>query len=183
MQGESGILDGKQSWLRPGSKHRLGHTSAESDAARRMQYINRESVSRKHLLLGVAEFIPEKPFTHSYVSLAPQRKSRKPVPTSLKERRSAHRRRSKVGISQSSSDHERVNFRCPDYHCGRNPFFARQPRNAIWAPAPGRHDCTRTERRIHRSRSLTSSLPGFENATSPTLVWLHCILALVRKIP
>ncbi|EGP82200.1 uncharacterized protein MYCGRDRAFT_97716 [Zymoseptoria tritici IPO323] len=65
MQGESGILDGKQSWLRPGSKHRLGHTSAESDAARRMQYINRESVSRKHLLLGVAEFIPEKPFTHS----------------------------------------------------------------------------------------------------------------------
>ncbi|SMR62392.1 unnamed protein product [Zymoseptoria tritici ST99CH_1E4] len=80
MQGESGILDGKQSWLRPGSKHRLGHTSAESDAARRMQYINRESVSRKHLLLGVAEFIPEKPFTHSYVSLAPQRKSRKPEP-------------------------------------------------------------------------------------------------------
>ncbi|SMR50555.1 unnamed protein product [Zymoseptoria tritici ST99CH_1E4] len=57
-QGDSNIFGGKQLWLRPGSKHLLGRTSAKTDGPERVQYINHKSVSRKHLLLSVANVQP-----------------------------------------------------------------------------------------------------------------------------
>ncbi|SMY30235.1 unnamed protein product [Zymoseptoria tritici ST99CH_1A5] len=77
VQGTKGRFALNLSERTPGDAGRKRHFGRQAVmAATRIE----APVSRKHLLLGVAEFIPEKPFTHSYVSLAPQRKSRKPEP-------------------------------------------------------------------------------------------------------
>jgi hypothetical protein len=57
-QGENSIFGGKTLWLRPGSKHLLGRTSAKTAGPERVQYINHKSVSRKHLLLSVSDVQP-----------------------------------------------------------------------------------------------------------------------------
>lgn len=50
------LLRGKKLWLRPGSAHLLGRTSSKhASTGERVRYIDHKSVSRKHLVLSVAE--------------------------------------------------------------------------------------------------------------------------------
>lgn len=49
------LLEGKPRWLRPGTKHLLGRTSAKSESGERTQYIENKSVSRKHLIIEIGE--------------------------------------------------------------------------------------------------------------------------------
>lgn len=55
LSSDSGVLGGKRLWLRPGSQHILGRTSSKTAGPERYQYVDHKSVSRKHLILSVAD--------------------------------------------------------------------------------------------------------------------------------
>lgn len=51
---ENDLFEGKAIWLRPGSRHLLGRTSARSVAGEQVRKIDHKNVSRKHLVLEVS---------------------------------------------------------------------------------------------------------------------------------
>lgn len=59
LSSDSGVLGGKRLWLRPGSLHILGRTSSKVAGEHRQLFVDHKSVSRKHLVLSVADVSPE----------------------------------------------------------------------------------------------------------------------------
>ncbi|EMC94571.1 hypothetical protein BAUCODRAFT_553229 [Baudoinia panamericana UAMH 10762] len=49
------LFAGKRLWLRPGSVHLLGRTTGHPQAGEKIRYIDHKSVSRKHLVISVAQ--------------------------------------------------------------------------------------------------------------------------------
>lgn len=49
------VFGGKRLWLRPGSTHLLGRTSGRPEGGERIRRIDHKSVSRKHLIIRVAD--------------------------------------------------------------------------------------------------------------------------------
>lgn len=59
LSSDSAVLGGKRLWLRPGSQHVLGRTSSKTAGPERYQFVDHKSVSRKHLILSVADVSPD----------------------------------------------------------------------------------------------------------------------------